>query len=408
MNLLVPNLDFEDELAGRQVSRSAGTVQVLTDLAPLMGLLAGPGDMLLTDAAVDGPGRPDWLRYAEIPSVDLLTDAETQIVPWGWSDTVRQLAARVGMPPERIPPAHPVRQVNGRNFSSRFDYVKAEDRSCRMPFGRQSFGTLCCDMGQWQSAVQRLAAAGYHRWIAKPEHSHAGRNRLLATGTSLNQQQQAWLDRHLNSETGVYVEPWVERTEEAGLQFDIACPESGASADDAEAGIRFLGATQLLNDRMGRFFGSVTAADPYFENRWEGAIQHGLSVCRAARALGYFGPLGIDCFGFRTPGGREMTRFCNDINARFTMGRLALQLRSQLKTGELGAWCQFATRRFSTFLESMRKTLGQAEFCDVRAVVTSPLSVGGRPVCFGTVLLVAEALDRLSQAAETLKAVAAE
>ncbi len=63
----------------------------------------------------------------------------------------------------------------------------------------------------------------------------------------------------------------------------------------------------------------------------EGAIAADLAGWAAGH--GYEGPLGIDAYLYRDPGGEIALRpFC-EINPRYTMGRVALELRRQIAPG---------------------------------------------------------------------------
>ena len=66
-------------------------------------------------------------------------------------------------------------------------------------------------------------------------------------------------------------------------------------------------------------------------------------VAEAAAAAGYHGPCGVDAFAFRGPGGESTLRSVVELNARFTMGTVALGLlRRACAAGVLAgpaAWC---------------------------------------------------------------------
>jgi hypothetical protein len=307
------------------------------------------------------------------------------------------MALQNGMPREQIPGLDAVKRVNSREFSAEFDSLICE-QSERFPFGARAFGRLCQNREECESAVSTFKKCGYERWIAKPQFSHAGRNRLLANGWDLNAAQSGWLTKQLRDPCGVYMEPWVESLNQAGLQFQIRNPAAGGPD------IRCIGVTQLLTDPVGRYLGSIFALNAELEEAWKPAVEHGYRVCEAAAAAGYFGPIGIDCFRFRTTDGFIATRVCNDINARHTMGRLALQLRPRLHPGEYGLWCQVTSVQFSGFLAALQESLSDAGFGDVRAEGTSPKMMGIDPVRTGTVFFAGKSIAQLLKLSETLQA----
>lgn len=403
MKLLIPNLNFEGELAAGQQRNSRHTDQAVRDLAPLMGLLAADGDIVICPEPLLPEEIPACLSHVSFCSGQPEPMAGNgDVVPWGWTEASRRSALHFGMSSTVMPSLLAVRDVNSRRFSGQFDRVLCEDR--RLPFGHAAFGTLCRDLSEWRSAVTTLLDSGYARWVAKPQHSHAGRNRLLAHGDDVNREQLGWLQRHLQHPDGVYLEPWVDRISEAGLQFDIArhdcLPKSAPTA------VTFLGTTGLLNDAAGRYQGSMLYPEESADRQWLDAVDHGRLICAAAAACGYFGPLGIDCFRYQTPDGVLALRLCNDINARLTMGRLALALRPLLDTDSFGIWCQFSANPFASFLQVMAETLQQPAFDGVKTVVTSPVTVSGQSVRTGTVLFEGKSANQLLKLTEFLRTAA--
>jgi hypothetical protein len=299
------------------------------------------------------------------------------------------------MPDDRIPTAAAVTHVNSRQFAAAHDPVQSTD-SENLPFGLRQFGQICETLHAWSTTVQRLATAGYPRWVAKPQFSHAGRNRLLGTGTDVNSQQLGWLNRQLRQAGGIYVEPWVAVCDEAGLQFQINSPAEGG-------GVRLMGVTKLLNDVAGRYVGSIVVPNGELETQWQSAVQHGMGVCQAAESAGYFGPLGIDAFRYVLTSGASAVRLCNDINARLTMGRLALELKRWLQPGESAAWCQLAGLSSPQKWDEIQKIPANPAFSGVRLMCTSPNRVAGTPVRLRTLLVAGVASERVQEVAEMLR-----
>ena len=394
MNLFVPNLNFEDDLAGRPRQISGRSNRVLNELAPLIGLLAQAGDLVQVHDDAMPADVPECLGHAKfVRRSDLAADDGVhRIIPWGWTEQTRRAAMKAKMSPAEIPTTEAVTYVNSRDFSARFDVV-ACDRAEFLPFSAGNFGAICRDISGWECGVRQMERCGFRRWVAKPQISHAGRNRLLANGTALNAQQRGWLDKHLAQRGSVYLEPWVRPDEECGLQFEIISPDSPIAK--TESRVQLVGASGLLNDHVGRYQGSLIRHDDLLTNAWRSAVTHGVSVCEAAAAAGYFGPIGIDCFRFSLPDGSQALRMCNDVNARFTMGRLALQLRSSLQSLQCGVWCHFAVPDFSRFCDSVRKGLTQRAEENVSMIVTSPMSVDGQPSRSGTILFAGDSQERL-------------
>lgn len=399
MKVFLPNLAFEDELSGRGKRMTPAARRAAEDLSVLIGLLGEPGDLALPPVIPLRQSLPECLQHVTFEPVAHWIPSEDQnLIPWGWSPQARAFAFQTGQPKAQIPSAEAVATTNSRLFSAAFDHVEFES-AVALPFDNPShaerrFGKMVYDMASLESAVHHTVRAGYSCWVAKPQISHAGRNRLRCAGMEVNRQQQDWLNARLPA--GLYVEPWVERLDEASLQFDIVTTGSSPT-------VTLVGVTGLRNDSRGQYTGSIIRrSDECEQSEWDAAIRHGMKVCQAAADVGYSGPVGIDAFRFQTSDGSVGTRLCNDVNARFTMGRLALSLRHYLSDCETGLWMLAAGQQFSTFLERMWKTLGQSAFRDVRAMVSSPENLCNRPVFCGSVLLIGPNTQTVKRVADEL------
>jgi hypothetical protein len=109
----------------------------------------------------------------------------------------------------------------------------------------------------------------------------------------------------------------LETVEEAGVQFHVA--RTGE--------VSFEGVTPLLARPNGGYLGSRFGDDPGLLTTWGEAIDVGRRVAEAVAAEGYYGPLGIDAMRYRAEDGSVRVRPLQDLNARYTMGHIALGLR---------------------------------------------------------------------------------
>jgi hypothetical protein len=152
-------------------------------------------------------------------------------------------------------------------------------------------------------------------WVLKGEFGGAGREVRFGAG-GLSDADIAWAERRFGRGLIVTVEPRLDGIEEAGLQFRIG----------RGGGIDFDGVTPLIARRGGGYLGSRFEDDPALLT-WGDVIEVGWRVAEAVAAEGYFGPLGIDAMRYRDATGATRMRSLQDLNARYTMGRLALGLR---------------------------------------------------------------------------------
>ncbi len=407
--VLLPNFFFEDELLAAPIVASPRARQLVTEIGPVMGLLAGEtqGSSTSLDASrlrsivvVADDARPDdvppALQGVEFLTVEELTarvaleppsDSDDSrvwdVVPWGWSESAVGVLRKAGLS-VCAPDRDVVRSINSRQFQSVFDAAVEINGTQRV----DSFGTLCRSQAEVTNAIRAACEYSQHGWVIKADLSHASRNRLLGTSTDLRSEQRAWLESRFDSGESVYVEPWVERISECGLQFMV--PQSGSPA----ATIEFIGAAEMVNDDAGRYLGSVVRSTLH-EAIWQPAIEHCLQIARSAGTLGYFGPLGIDCMVFRCPKhNRQWLRFSHDINGRLTMGRIALSLRRFLESGETGVWIHAEMNSGPR----NGKTVDEVLPGGVRIIHTSPGRIGGKAVRVGTALVVSADSEQLKSA----------
>jgi len=395
VNVLFPNLLFEETLAGRRIKAQDPLRWTVAELAPAMGLLGRSGDVVVVPPDGVPQDLPECLSHVRYLTTDtpplyqcLRSDDSVNVIPWGWDAQAREFASRISPQSGPVPSPRSVEMVNGRAFSARFDVIHGDSD---LAVFDQRFGYLCESPNEFAAAVSRLQDHGFSQWIAKPPLSNAARNRLIANSTRLNSQQRSWLDKQMKGNGYIYLEPWIVPERECGLQFEIR-RNSAETAPD----VVFQGMAELINDRWGRYRGSLLLPAP--DSFWQPAIDHGLKICRTASQTGYFGPVGIDCMQIRLPDGRCGLRLCNDINGRLTMGRLALVLGNCLGSHEWGGWLHTTGANSSGSADS-EGFFSLADPQDVvRRVRVSPRRVSGRLVQTGSQLIVVNsrrAADRM-------------
>ena len=190
----------------------------------------------------------------------------------------------------------------------------------------------------------------------------SARERILGRG-SAKEADKNWVLRRLNQHGAVFFEPWVDRVEELGIQIDV--PQNGPP--------QLLGLLPMIVDERGQYAGSWFAG---YESRllanrdlWEKATTTALSAAVHVQSLGYFGPLGIDAMLYRDIDNTLRIRPLQDINARWTMGRLSLGLRRIIVQDHPGVW-----------LHGPSMENNNPEFvAESRFIRTSPAQVGSDP-----------------------------
>lgn len=181
-----------------------------------------------------------------------------------------------------------------------------------------------------RSASQFGESASEHAWVIKANFGMAARERVLGRGPTLSITNERWLQRRLPSDGAVFFEPWLRRRAEIGIQWTL--PKIGHGQPELQ------GITPLLTDKQGGYRGSEFSLDVTVPTEWQCAVDVTQQAALRLQQLGYFGPLGIDAAIYEDSSGRALARPLQDINARYTMGRLALGFRRLLRPGERGVW----------------------------------------------------------------------
>ena len=229
-------------------------------------------------------------------------------------------------------------------------------------------------------AIAAIRRRGHHRVVAKEAHGLAGHNAIRLWEPEVLAAQQQWLARALQNGRQVVIEPWLERALDFSVQLEMG-PRN----------LKLCGYTGLINDCKGQFQANWAAANygrrisanvaALFREpadisgrlqRFYGDI---LSLLEAElQRAGYVGPVGIDAFVYRTPQGDCRLKPVVEINPRYTMGRLTLELMKQTCPGSRGLFRLVS--RTQVRAEGFADFTGYADSLSERF----PLRLEGEPV----------------------------
>lgn len=317
------------------------------DFAPLFGLVAVPGDIVLT------PDPPSTLFTATLANAGLplpeFRDSPPsrplgRFVPWGWDEDAQQTCARIfpGMSADgdsrrvttRFPPV-------GKSFGARAlsSFLASIDHARWIPLcAPGDAGSSCATEAECRTAIQACLPADA---IIKAEHCAAGQERQILRGPP-NDNQLAWIKRTLSRQGSVQVEPWLRREIDLSVQIRVT-PEGEP---------RIIGHTQFLTSARGQYVGTLfsrrveglgvadrralqSRAGEDLSSTLEAAAKH---AGRLLGETGYAGPAGIDAFLYRDDADRLRLKPICEVNARHTMGLMSLTLKRRIASGRVGAW----------------------------------------------------------------------
>lgn len=372
------NFDFEHQLAGETYGTSTGAAASLTSSLACCWLgLADAGDQIYLPATLPREFK-EQLVTSGFPPVEFTSEWPTAkaarsltFVPWGWSNEVAKLAEAKGFAIE-TGVLSAASTLNARSFSFQLetDWELALPGSCRVE-----------NLESLEEALQALPDSDDASWVLKANFSMSARERMCGRGSKLSEPIRGWAAKRLTQGQPLFLEPWVERMSEAGIQLEI--PSTGEPT--------LVGLTVLLNDTRGQYRGSRINVDNSTLQQWQPAIDVAQRVARVVQQTGYTGPVGIDAMQYRDAEGNTRLRPLQDLNARYTMGRLALGFQRFLTADQVASWLHFPWKEsygidFSIWLRCVTQQLPG----DVSVRPTSPDRIDGQPPRLASLLLIAE------------------
>lgn len=300
--VLLPNFGAEEG------DESAAPKHGLEDAAQLWRLLFGPGTRFFDDRPVE----PSAFGERAGPVFPWIEDGGG-CVPWLSTERAARRIARAGL---RLagPDPQAVRTVHDKGFALR----KAAELDLLPPVLAGAIRIFEPEELATPAAVRTAIAAlpdWVDHWVLKPRLGSSGRGRVPGRGRELVPVVEAALPR-LAQRGGAILEPWLSRTGDHSMLLHVG-----------EEGPTLLGITEQVLTPSGVYFGNRGTVARRSGSRWDEELEEAaLRLGAAIHAAGFRGPCGVDAFAFRDPAGVERLRPAVEVNARFTMGTVALGL----------------------------------------------------------------------------------
>jgi hypothetical protein len=310
------NADFEAELAHPPGAyRRLPSFDILNHrLTARMLWLARPGDALLL--------REPWSEHLRAEAVrrgvKLVSpaDSETQsariFTPWGWTPSAVVAGQRAGAMVRSIPFAT-VARVNSKLWSHALEV----ELGLALP-GAATASTF----EELREATARACPKDGDKWVIKSPFGFAARDRVLGRGPAMKEPQARWAGRRLAEGKTLIFQPWLEVHREYGVVMEI-------SPDGA---LEIHGISDLRTNGAGTGIGYVLGRPPAPHRARELEKIASLVGARLFKE-GYHGPAGVDALE-HTGGLHPLL----EINARYTMGFVALAVERSLKPASPVFW----------------------------------------------------------------------
>ncbi len=227
-------------------------------------------------------------------------------------------------------------------------------------------------------AISAIRGRGHHRVVIKEALGLAGRNSIRLWEPELLDAQRRWIENALSNKRQLVVEPWLERVADFSVQLEMGSDH-----------LKLIGYTGLINDRKGQF--QANWAAPNFARRIPARVTALFGERASAqihelyaeifsrlenelKRAEFIGPLGIDAFAFRDADGSARLKPIVEINSRYAMGRLTLELMKHTCPGSFGL--------FRLVSQAMARAEGGDDFVSYGASLAKQFSLQleGEPV----------------------------
>ncbi len=369
-----------------------------------------PSGSFLSAVKQSGYNLPEFveLRAGRIdPSTNLQQRKIGKLRPWAWGpDSVEVLQPLFANMPEgeKDPAAclnqglanlyskgwsaELLRKVLARHQeSASADNSAASGQDLMKPCGTASWlcpehevGVMAETVREATVAVDVIRRRGHRQVVVKEALGLAGHNAIRILEPELLENQRRWIANVVKRGGQLVIESWLDRQLDFSVQLEMKA-----------TGLVLLGYTGLLNDPKGQFRGNWAGAN--FQRRippnlstWFPTIADAPGRIRVLysnilsllekefRRAGYCGPAGIDAFIYRTSKGECRLKPIVEINPRYTMGRLTLELMKQVAPGSSG---QLQLTNLSTV-----KSLGCEDFVAWARTLRErfPIRLEGEPI----------------------------
>ncbi len=228
--------------------------------------------------------------------------------------------------------------AGGAEALSRPDAAVAADWLC----SEQEAGITVDTVHSALEAVAAIRCRGHHRVVVKKALGLAGHNAIRLWESEILPAQRRWLAHALEGGRQLVVEPWLKRELDFSVQLEMG-----------PRGLQLCGYTGMVNDLKGQFLANWAEAgctrclpakvavlfpapadiSECFQ-RVYGEIFSWLEP--ELQRVGFVGPISIDALVYRTPQGHCRLKPIVEINPRYTMGRLTLELMKHACPGSCG------------------------------------------------------------------------
>jgi uncharacterized ferritin-like protein (DUF455 family) len=203
-------------------------------------------------------------------------------------------------------------------------------------------GVAVNSLAEALEVIAAIRQRGHHKIVIKESLGLAGSNAMRLFEPEILETHRCWVANAVENRRQLVVEPWLERELDFSVQLEMS--------DD---GLKLCGYTGLINDARGQF--QANAAFPGHQKKIPANLialfPEPPDIAQRLHALyaeifalleeelsraNFYGPIGIDAFAYRDADGKIRLKPVVEINPRYTMGRVTVELMKHVAPGSHG------------------------------------------------------------------------
>jgi len=345
---------------GKTFNPTKHQAQLARDLENLPQFLCRQDDIVLTNqkpsveflSRVKSAGFP-LPEFVETKIVgDLKTRKLGSLRPWAWGPDSFELLKPVFASVTGEKRADEKRfnseiaQLYSKTWSANFlrQIISSKLREHDWLCGENEIGVAVNSVKDALAVIAKIRARGHHKIVLKEAFGVAGSNAMRLFEPEVLPPQLRWLENKFAHKRELVVEPWLERELDFSAQLEMTAN-----------GLKLCGYTGLQCDARGQFVANF--AESHHHKRipakivslftepkdisnqlleFYGEVFAALEI--ELRKIDFTGPIGIDAFVYRTENGTVKLKPIVEINPRYTMGRLLVELMRQTFQNSFGTF----------------------------------------------------------------------
>ncbi len=301
---------------------------------------------------------PNFVLKSEINKNEFSEQAKNKLLPWGWSPAVHKflqpLKASCSEEFQRSPVFNwqtEYRQIYSREFA--LDILKqlVAELNRESIIAPAHLPKVCRSQSEIEICLQNWGVI-----MVKAPWSSSGRGLQPITKTPIHSKVWEKLLGIVKEQGSVLVEPLLNKKMDVAFEFEMK-----------KGKVSFVGLSYFSTDKKGQYQGNWLGGMPDFtEPEMGGFVNSEINTIlpvlmgvleRSKLATLYEGFFGIDLLVYRDENKRLKINPCLEINLRYNMGLLALQLEKFIIVGKQGVFRTFFQpgKTFYQFKKEMEK-----------------------------------------------------